>query len=137
MILGAGKEDVKRLCVLFFILGALLFSVKMGKSVDEVVTASSRSSIVDGGVISEGLVAEVLAFVLAGNKEEKSVAAAALIEGSTAVFMMLAADANVLRRGDGAAIETASSSTSNLDVAAAAVDAVVLRGGISSLMMRW
>lgn len=137
MILGAGKEDVKRLCVQFFILGALLFSVKMGKSVDEVVTASSRSSIVDGGVISEGLVAEVLAFVLAGNKEEKSVAAAALIEGSTAVFMMLAADANVLRRGDGAAIETASSSTSNLDVAAAAVDAVVLRGGISSLMMRW
>jgi len=122
---------------MFGILGTpLLLSSKIGELVDGVI-ASFTSSIVDGGVTRdrEGLVAKVFVFVLLVDNEQTFVAAVALIEGSTstAVGIMLA-DAVELRRGDGAAIEeTARSSTSNLEVAAASV--VDDAGVVSSLIV--
>jgi len=120
---------------MFVILGTpLLLSAKMGELVDGVI-ASFTSSIVDGGVTREGLVANAFIFVLVVDDEQAFVAAVALIEGSTstAVGIMLA-DTVVLRRGDGAAIEeTARSSTSNLEVAAASV--VDDAGVVSSLIV--
>jgi hypothetical protein len=105
----------------------------MGELVDG-VTATSISSIVDRGVTREGLVAKVFVFVLLVDNEQTFVTDVVLIEGSTAVGIMLA-DAVVLRRGDGATIEveeTARSCTSNnLEVATASVD----DAGVMSLMM--